>query len=66
MKIKTTDFKKHLRAVRRIARTSGADRALIGLKQMLKTWPDHPILLLEKSRLIQLSERANSPTPNER
>jgi tetratricopeptide (TPR) repeat protein len=57
MKAKIAGFKKRLKAIRRIERTQGADRALAGLQRMLHAWPEHPVLLLEKSRLIQLSDQ---------
>lgn len=59
MKTKTADFKKSLGRVRRVAENGEVDRALAALEKMLNTWPDQPLLLLEKARLIQLSERGS-------
>ncbi len=56
MKTKTANFRKPLERIRRIAECDDADVALIALEKMLVTWPDHPALLIEKSRLVQLSE----------
>jgi hypothetical protein len=56
MKTTSTDFKKRLAGIRRAATNGNADRALVELDKMLKVWADHPCLLVEKSRLIQLSD----------
>jgi tetratricopeptide (TPR) repeat protein len=56
MKATSADFKKRLSGIRRTAKSGKADRALVELDKMLKLWPDHPRLLVEKSRLIQLSD----------
>jgi type 1 glutamine amidotransferase len=56
MKTTTVDFKKCLAGVRRGAEMGHVGRALAALEKMLKTWPDHSTLLVEKSRLIQLSK----------
>jgi tetratricopeptide (TPR) repeat protein len=61
MKTAKSDFKQQLRAIRRARRNGNADAALAELEKMLKTWPDHPHLLVEKSRLIQLSENPLLP-----
>jgi hypothetical protein len=59
MKTVTADFQKRLKRVRRLAENGNADRALAALQNMQKTWRDHPVLLVEQARLIQLSERGN-------
>ena len=61
MKKTLTDFKKRLRAIRRARGNGNADVALAALEKMLKAWPDHPHLLVEKSRLVQLSENGKLP-----
>lgn len=56
MKTRKSNFKKELARVRRFAANDKADRALGLLERMLTYWPKNPTLLVEKSRLIQLSE----------